>query len=153
MRLVPGQAVEQALAETLVSAQLEQEELPRTYPVLFWDCTGVFIGESFGWYSQLGRWCFAPPPCQNSENSFWSNHPDKAAEFINQALEDGKRVLVHCHAGINRSVSSIVAYAALRAKAKASSTIAYVRRMNRDHRNLPAVSNPAFEQYLVRRWG
>ena len=93
------------------------------------------------------------PDMLDIDESDFIERVSKAAEFINQALEDGKRVLVHCHAGINRSVSSIVAYAALRAKAKASSTIAYVRRMNRDHRNLPAVSNPAFEQYLVRRWG
>jgi protein tyrosine phosphatase (PTP) superfamily phosphohydrolase (DUF442 family) len=35
--------------------------------------------------------------------------PD-ALEFIDEALEDGGKVLVHCHAGVSRSTAVILAY-------------------------------------------
>lgn len=43
-----------------------------------------------------------------------SRHFDACHDFINHALADGKRVLVHCMAGISRSSSIIIAHLILK---------------------------------------
>lgn len=37
-------------------------------------------------------------------------HLDRAVEFINKVVTGGGRVLVHCHAGISRSATTVIAY-------------------------------------------
>ena len=78
---------------------------------------------------------------------------DRAADAIHAALEKGGRVLVHCHAGINRSVSSIVAYASKHRHIDAARSIPYIRSRNHVHRRLPALSNSLFEAHCRRLFG
>lgn len=46
----------------------------------------------------------------DAESSDISTHFDRAGEFIDQEINDGGRVLVHCAAGISRSTSLVLAY-------------------------------------------
>ncbi|XP_026125562.1 dual specificity protein phosphatase 26-like isoform X2 [Carassius auratus] len=39
---------------------------------------------------------------------------NKAAEFIHTALKDGGRILVHCHVGVSRSATVVLAYLMLK---------------------------------------
>ena len=77
----------------------------------------------------------------------------RAAANIHEALERGDAVLVHCHAGINRSVSAIVAYAALYRGVGASVSIPYIRAANKSRRDLPALTNRTFERYCSTMFG
>lgn len=70
-----------------------------------------------------------------------------AAQWIREALQRGP-TLVHCYAGINRSVASIVAYAMVYRGWSADDAIRYIRVQNETHRATPALLNTTFERYL-----
>jgi len=49
-------------------------------------------------------------PCDDTDVSNLTDHFDKAADFIAEAVSEGHSVLVHCHQGVSRSVSIVLAY-------------------------------------------
>ena len=74
----------------------------------------------------------------------------KASDAIDRALKAGKKVLVHCEQGINRSVASIVFWAARYKNADVEQTIHYVRNRNKErNKNLGALTNSTFESILL----
>jgi len=73
-----------------------------------------------------------------------------AARSIDEALKRHRVVMVHCHAGINRSVSALVHYAVVYRGLNVRQTMASLRRENKRRRNLPALTNPSFFKYLLR---
>lgn len=75
------------------------------------------------------------------------------AQLLRRADRQEADVLVHCVAGINRSASTIVAYA-INNGWSADDAIAYVREMNAKRRNVPvdapsAVTNRVFKRALM----
>jgi len=76
-----------------------------------------------------------------------------AANQINDLLDvQKKNVLVHCRAGRNRSVASIVRYAMLFQQMKGQETINYIREQNFKQRKMPhnkTLSNQTFEIVLL----
>lgn len=83
-----------------------------------------------------------------------------ASACIREALMIYPRVLVHCYAGINRSVSALVAYTALygpkRCLVRAvgclrtpQDTIDYLRRMNATRRGVATMTNTRFASLLT----
>lgn len=48
--------------------------------------------------------------CPDMETAPLHEHFDKATEFIHDRIQEGKHVLVHCGAGISRSVTICIAY-------------------------------------------
>ena len=75
------------------------------------------------------------------------------AHLLRRADREEADVLVHCVAGINRSASTIVAYA-INHGWQADDAIAYVRKMNGKRRNVPpdtpsAVTNRVFRRALM----
>ena len=74
----------------------------------------------------------------------------KASDAIDRALKAGKKVLVHCEQGINRSVASIVFWAARYKNADVGQTISYIRKRNKErNKNLGALTNSTFESILL----
>jgi protein-tyrosine phosphatase len=73
-----------------------------------------------------------------------------AARSIDEALKRCPFVMVHCHAGINRSVSALVHYAVVYRGLNVRQTITSLRRVNKRRRGLPALTNPSFFKYLLR---
>lgn len=70
----------------------------------------------------------------------------RGAELINNALKssDDANVIVHCHAGINRSSASIAAYLIIYKMMDHEDVIELIRTANREQRNMPALTNPDF---------
>lgn len=75
---------------------------------------------------------------------------EKASSLLDQALQRNYKVFLSCYAGINRSVTTIVMYVILYTKLPVRKTIEYIRNMNKQHRDLPALTNPVFEEFLFR---
>ena len=74
---------------------------------------------------------------------------DKGARWVDTLLSDGRTVLVHCHAGINRSVATIVEYAVQHRGWSFENAVAYVRARNAEVRGgTPALINPLFGRLL-----
>lgn len=72
---------------------------------------------------------------------------DSAADYIEQSIR--KRVtVVHCHAGINRSVTAILAWLIKHTTESMEDAIQYIRKMNYRHRGRPALANSRFEDLL-----
>jgi predicted protein tyrosine phosphatase len=67
----------------------------------------------------------------------------QAAKWIHEEVNTGPTV-VHCYAGINRSVASIVAYGLLYRGKKVASMVDYIRYTNKEQRNEVALINPSF---------
>ena len=57
-------------------------------------------------------------PVQDSEYADILIHLPDACRFIQNAVDDGGRVLVHCHMGISRSATVIAAYCKIVARCK-----------------------------------
>ena len=73
----------------------------------------------------------------------------KAAAWIDEALtSNAGPVLVHCYAGINRSVSAIVAYALLHRGLALEDVLAHVAAQNKTVRQTPILTNPTFLTHL-----
>ena len=83
-----------------------------------------------------------------------------AAACIREALMIYPRVLVHCYAGINRSVSALVAYTsrygpkrclvrAVGCLRTPRDTIEYLRMMNGTRRGVATMTNPRFVSLLT----
>ena len=68
---------------------------------------------------------------------------DDIARMVNRYRDDGKNVLVHCQAGLNRS--SLVAARALMLDGKSADTAI---NLIREKRSEACLCNPAFEAYL-----
>lgn len=79
----------------------------------------------------------------------------KAAELLNKALKNPKikKVYCHCHAGINRSTTTILRYIQLyRPELDYRKCIPYIREQNRTQRKgTPALTNRRFE-HLLRKY-
>jgi predicted protein tyrosine phosphatase len=73
-----------------------------------------------------------------------------AARWIHETLELDKACLVHCFAGINRSVASIVAYAILYRGWTYEKAVTYIREKNAVVRHVPTLVNPTFGALLQR---
>lgn len=48
--------------------------------------------------------------CEDSHTAPLHEHFDAATDFIHAQIQEGKRVLVHCQAGISRSATICIAY-------------------------------------------
>ena len=86
--------------------------------------------------------------------------PERVLEFTQEgaanlhsmlSAEDGRDVIVHCHAGMNRSVAIIVRYAMDYKKWGFDEARDYIRRINWEQRRIPprkTLSNPVFHDVL-----
>ncbi len=85
---------------------------------------------------------------------------EMAAFYIHEALMMYPKVLVHCFAGINRSVSALVAYTTIYGPSrclvravgclrKPRDTIKYIRAMNRRFRDVDTLTNTTFASLLT----
>lgn len=70
---------------------------------------------------------------------------DELAGMANRFRADGKNVLVHCQAGLNRSSLIVVRALMLREGMTAAKAIAHIR----EARSPACLCNTAFEQYLL----
>ena len=70
-------------------------------------------------------------------------HFDDVAEFIDEALADGGKVLVNCEMGMSRSSTCVLAYLMLRQKMTAGEALSKVRK----HRHVRP--NPGFLAQLA----
>jgi len=74
---------------------------------------------------------------------------DKAAYCIHKCLTYEKQTVVHCYAGINRSVTSILRYVQLyRPELDWQKCLLYIRRINQNSRRTHAMTNWRFEELL-----
>lgn len=73
----------------------------------------------------------------------------RAARLIKKALDMHDRpVVVHCHAGVNRSVCGIMAFVRLYTDLDPKNVLTRIERRNIQHRNVPALRNQTFVRYL-----
>ena len=74
----------------------------------------------------------------------------KAADLLHGQLSDPskKAVYAHCYAGINRSVSMILAYVLRYTHIDPVAAIAYIRQVNKEARGMPALTNRTFFHHL-----
>jgi len=82
----------------------------------------------------------------------FNNIFNKAADYIEETIHE-RPTIVHCHAGINRSTTAILAWFIKYGESRHQfsdwfQARDYIREMNKRHRNLPALINPTFEQLL-----
>jgi dual specificity phosphatase 12 len=70
-------------------------------------------------------------------------HAAHAVQFVDDALSSGGNVLVHCHAGVNRSVALLAAYLAIKGVAPVADTVARIAAFR------PCLTNPGFRQQLA----
>jgi protein-tyrosine phosphatase len=73
---------------------------------------------------------------------------DHAAKLIRDQLKKKRYVVVHCYAGINRSVTSILRYVQLYTDMDWEKARDYIRRQNETRRQTVALTNQTFENYL-----
>ena len=71
-----------------------------------------------------------------------------AAELIRDQLNQGRYVIVHCYAGINRSVTSILRYIQLFTNKDWREARDYIRTRNETKRHTLALNNQTFEHFL-----
>lgn len=73
----------------------------------------------------------------------------RAARLIKKALDTHDRpVVVHCHAGVNRSVCGIMAFVRLFTDLNPKEVLTMIEKRNITHRRVPALRNPTFARYL-----
>ena len=75
---------------------------------------------------------------------------DRAADMIKEQLDSGRSVVVHCHAGINRSVTGILAYTRKYTNLDTRDTLKKIRAANRRDRCITAMTNPLFETLILK---
>ena len=134
----------------------------------------IVFGKSF-WSTAIGRKDVATICVAGRETcSYLKNHPskyrayvvaadttfmnihqfqrvfDRAAELIRDQLSQGRYVVVHCYAGINRSVTSILRYMQLYTNKDWKLGRDYIRQKNKTKRQTLALNNPTFEHFLLR---
>jgi len=69
---------------------------------------------------------------------------DSAFDYINRALENGEKVLVHCYGGISRSATICAAFLIRKMGWSADKTIEYIQ-----ERRCKALPNPGFIKQLL----
>ena len=74
---------------------------------------------------------------------------DKAADLIKEQLDTGRSVVVHCHAGINRSVTGILAYVRKYTNLDTREMIKKIRAANKRDRATAALTNWLFEKRIM----
>lgn len=81
----------------------------------------------------------------------FENAMEQARLAITTALQKypDEPIIVHCFAGINRSVAALVHFAKINNGIPPRLSISYLKRMNASKRNLPALTNPTFKRYLI----
>ena len=74
----------------------------------------------------------------------------KASDLLNQQLHDPKikTVFVHCYAGINRSVCTIMAYVVRYTNLDQDKTLQYITQVNSKMRNMDTLTNRRFRSLL-----
>ena len=78
---------------------------------------------------------------------------EKASDLLHKALDTyNMETFLSCHAGINRSVTTILMYVIRNKQSGLTWTEArdYIRDKNRLERRVPALTNTTFEQYLAK---
>ena len=63
----------------------------------------------------------------DAENANIKRYFQKAFDFIEKKISDGKNVLVHCSAGVSRSASIIIAYLMKKNQMKYNDAFKYVK--------------------------
>lgn len=81
--------------------------------------------------------------------SKWKEIFELASSLLNNALKSGLHVALSCHMGINRSTCTILMYC-IRKGMDLEKCLLYIRRRNKEKRNLPALTNTTFYRYLKR---
>ncbi|XP_054716301.1 dual specificity protein phosphatase 3-like [Uloborus diversus] len=94
-----------------------------------------------GFYSQTGIQFLGVPAF---DNVVFRIHPyfEEAADFIDEALRSGGKVLVHCRAGISRSATLVCAFLMLKRNLTAQEAVKTVRK------NRAIIPNDGFLQQL-----
>ena len=95
-----------------------------------------------GWYVHEFRFCI-PDASLDDEHA---QELEKIADWAYLQWKSGKKVLVRCQAGMNRS-GLVTALILIRDRIKAEEAIAMIRRK----RSGDALSNPSFVEYLTRQ--
>lgn len=120
-------------------------------------CTVCIAGESTMARAQPDYGVLMDDTEEMSAGTFW-RAMRLAVACIDEALQLHPRVLVHCYAGINRSVSALVAYALARGPYRcvvralcmrsADDVIKYLRTLNKAKRGVDALTNRTFASLL-----
>lgn len=76
------------------------------------------------------------------------NKAHRSAKIIQKYAENGKSVLIHCQSGINRSAFIIAHYLIIMRNYSAETAIAMIRKINREHRRIPALTNDTYVSLL-----
>jgi len=82
--------------------------------------------------------------CPDVANYDMTQHFDEAITFIEEQLNAGRNVLVHCHAGVSRSATIMIAYLMTKNQWGYKEALAYLRTKRKWVR-----PNPGFEKQLI----
>jgi protein-tyrosine phosphatase len=106
--------------------------------------------------SHAGNLAFVPEDCpykkieankailaQDIPNYDMSQHFDEAIAFIEEQLNAGRNLLVHCHAGVSRSATVMIAYLMTKNQWNYDDALAFLRTKRKWVR-----PNPGFEKQL-----
>lgn len=110
---------------------------------------GIDLGSDFDYIVSLYPWEKWPTKGERKEFRLYDSHDVDtrgvydAAQVINQYLDTGKNVLVHCQAGLNRS-ALVTATALMQRGMSADEAI----RLLREKRSPAVLCNPTFEAWL-----
>lgn len=74
---------------------------------------------------------------------------DSVIEVVDTFASKDKNVLIHCQAGVNRSSFLICWYLIKKRGYDPQTVIDMIKKINKDKRRTPALTNPMFEQMLL----
>lgn len=114
---------------------------------------GGYVGTNPTYYAKLRNVKFLGVPAMDMPSFYIRPYLRQAADFIDKALKEGGRVLVHCQCGISRSAALVVAFLMLKRNMNVQTAVSTIKKKRNIYPNHGFLSQLCDLDYELRRSG
>lgn len=112
-----------------------------------------YVGTNPTYYGKLRNVKFMGIPAMDMPSFYIRPYLRQAADFIDKALKEGGRVLVHCVCGISRSATLVVAFLMLKRGMNVQSAVSTIKKKRNIYPNQGFMSQLCDLDYELRKTG